>query len=84
MQELEARVLRLETTRAPSAPRQVGDYFPDPGLDPTSALIAIRVILAEMLPPSGIPSPAQRLLLRIKDVVEGPSSVVSNTKGREE
>lgn len=68
MEGLEERVLKLEGARPT---RKAGDYFPDPAqLDPGGKLTTIALILREMLPPSGIPSPAQRLLLRIKAVVE--------------
>lgn len=64
--------------------RQVGDYLPDPlpwtgnakpwqgsreQVEPEYRLTAIRAILSEMREPVGVPSPAQRLLLRIKAVV---------------
>jgi ParB-like chromosome segregation protein Spo0J len=67
-----------------SPTRRVGDYLPDPsGMDKCFGAIPdmplepraqdtldhIRAILSRMLPPSGIPTPAQRMLLEIKAVV---------------
>lgn len=75
MDSLEQRVLRLETTRAPSEPefqREQGSYLPV-AIEPSAQdmLSHIRAIICEFEEPFGGTwvSPAQRLLLRIKAVV---------------
>lgn len=89
LDEHDQRIDRLETPRR----QRVDKLHVDLGVDDCgcpasdelrSQLRAVQCIVAEMLEPSGIPTPAQRLLLRIKDVVDGPGPVVDNTKERDE